>query len=352
MILMFGCKDKEIIPPQESDPVFKVSGKVDGSSVEISAGKDDYYMFTSYHLGPDNVHTFTGDLKPVNCTNCKEALKIEIRDNGFSNNFNVNDALAPGDYAFISENPVGYKVTLTAEPEGIPPYTFFWNADNIQQQSISPTMEFFFKEEKKYNISLTITYGDSCSSTITNEIDLASSCSAGFELKLDSGIRDIAIFKAYNIDQFTKYTWEVNNAIISNKPSDTYTFPKPGIYEFCLTVDSAGCTAKYCRKIEAISRTCVTNFRYKISPPNSDTLNFSSVKITWIDKNGDQYTTGFRQSANDYFRILDSEDYKSDIKGNPTRKLNLEFNCTVYNSIGDSLQLQDFRGIIGVAYPR
>src|SRR5688572_10212821 len=78
MVLLLTNACKKIEDPVENTgtPVFSLSGTIDGSPLSITAGQNDYYLFTSYSLD-SMVYQFSGTFKRT-CTQCKEALHISI----------------------------------------------------------------------------------------------------------------------------------------------------------------------------------------------------------------------------------------------------------------------------------
>src|SRR5947207_14857 len=77
-----GCKKEEYPapPPPPSPPTFYFNGSIDGKPLNIQAGENNYYMFTSYSLD-SGVYSFKGELRDKNCSsNCSNSLRIAIKD--------------------------------------------------------------------------------------------------------------------------------------------------------------------------------------------------------------------------------------------------------------------------------
>lgn len=59
-------------------PVFELKAQFNDSDLEIAAGQDNYYMFTSYQVDTNNVLTLHGLLKDVTCEDVCSKIKIEF----------------------------------------------------------------------------------------------------------------------------------------------------------------------------------------------------------------------------------------------------------------------------------
>ena len=83
-ILFIGsCKKEYPATPVPPTPEFTFSGTINGVPVNIQAGVNNYYMFTSYYLdSANNIYDFKGEFRDKNCTSthCPNSLKISIRD--------------------------------------------------------------------------------------------------------------------------------------------------------------------------------------------------------------------------------------------------------------------------------
>ncbi|MFK7786689.1 MAG: hypothetical protein AB8B56_16340 [Crocinitomicaceae bacterium] len=64
-LLFSSCKKHTIDQPNSTDPVFKVEGTIDGSALNLVAGDDNAYMFTSIEQ-ENGIQIFTGNLSDGN----------------------------------------------------------------------------------------------------------------------------------------------------------------------------------------------------------------------------------------------------------------------------------------------
>src|SRR5690606_17478310 len=77
-VLALSCRPEALPSVETGQPVFSFSG----GGVDISAGEEDFYLFTDYQKDASNVYSFIARFaKTSDCaTDCEEELVIEIRD--------------------------------------------------------------------------------------------------------------------------------------------------------------------------------------------------------------------------------------------------------------------------------
>src|SRR5206468_1427529 len=61
VILLAACKKEYPAPKPPAKPEFTFNGTIGNDAVALEAGKDDYYMFTSYALDANGVYEYTGE---------------------------------------------------------------------------------------------------------------------------------------------------------------------------------------------------------------------------------------------------------------------------------------------------
>jgi len=92
------------------------------------------------------------------------------------------------------------------------------------------------------------------------------------------------------------------------------------------------------------------NWVYKspmISPPF-----FGTVAIRWVTPSGNIFTTDFsaQDSTNFKFKILDSEPWELNERGENTWKMNVNFSCLALDSMQNQERLLTGSGVIAVGY--
>ncbi len=83
-------------------------------------------------------------------------------------------------------------------------------------------------------------------------------------------------------------------------------------------------------------------------------LDFSVVAIQYTDREGNTYRSDILdQNGEGLFEVLDIQDYDINENGDPTKKLEINFNCILQNpENGEIIAFNNAHGFIGIAYPR
>lgn len=101
-----GCKKKEYpVSTTTTDNPFYLKLLVDNKPLEITAGKDNYFMYSSFTLDTSNVYKLYTEFKQAGCSNCTNSLKILINDTAKSspsNTININSLLQVRNYQFVA----------------------------------------------------------------------------------------------------------------------------------------------------------------------------------------------------------------------------------------------------------
>ena len=80
-ITMTGCKKTYPTGTPPAAPEFTFSGTIGGNSVNLQAGVNNYYMFTSCLRDSNGVYDFIGEFRDKSCSsNCPNSLKIYIKE--------------------------------------------------------------------------------------------------------------------------------------------------------------------------------------------------------------------------------------------------------------------------------
>ena len=66
-ITFSSCRKKEVLPTETTgEPVFYLRGTLNDMPLEVKAGDEGYYMYTSVYQDENNIYVFKGDLKAYN----------------------------------------------------------------------------------------------------------------------------------------------------------------------------------------------------------------------------------------------------------------------------------------------
>lgn len=363
----FSCEKK--LEPFGNNTVtssFYASGIIQNQSYRIEAGLNNYYMFSDFASDSLNVHTFIGNIKK-NCDSCAEGIKISIRNYKAT----LGSELYLSDSAFSVNNTyfyyrnsqndtIGYTVHFTTKSVGPDPKIQWWdyNDGNNFVLGIDPEKTYRWPGiyKLKHRISNSGNYN-----TLESYIEVDDKAIYN-KLDFDYSITNqrVCSFLLKGTDTLTHdIVWIFGDGITKqfNTVNPFYTYVSSGIYTVTLGILLKGTTDT----IIAIRKKIVTsdfpdpnplvaNFDYQVNPV-IDTIQLSRVIIEFTDASGTYTSQKSNQDiAKDYFRVLSSKDFLLNDKGQKTRMIKVEFNCTVSNGL-TSKDLKNMEANIAVAYP-
>ena len=367
---ILSCQPQELPPIVNDTPVFFVAGDM----VDLTAGEDDFYLFTTYEKDTSDVYNFNGRFaKTSDCdTDCNEELIIKIRDvqqTAIGETIDIDNSLSIGNFSYQLANPSVSNdivvVDLVAEPEGAGPFVYLWAITvDTTATFVSPQVSLTFENTTNLpsiNVCLTIINNSmNCQAqTYCNDVFLNSNtpdCLADFAVNFNpaQSLLSLETEMMNGIPPFT-YTW--SNGATTQNISEIINGPFSATY--CVTVtDATGCVDELCKDI-AINQgamnpiVCSSRYSYvkTIEPGNGDILQLSTVFIQYTDTNGTTYRSDLQaQSSFSRFEIISIEDYENNENGEKTKKLKVSVECELFSSNGTPINFP-FEGIIAVAYP-
>lgn len=372
-----ACKQVELPEPIDGDPVFSVNASLANQALNITAGVDDFYLFTSYVQDDLEVNSFIGRFaKLEDCTtDCEESLEFIIRDADIaSNSLAIESSLSVGRYGYAG--PVGqgdtvllgYDVFLENNSTSNQPLIYTWDfGDNTTSNEQNPEPHFYpVNSGLDRVISLEVFANNSgfptCFATESNTINLDQQvipeCELGYSLFYDSVVVEMC-------------------GLMSGIPPFTYEWGfDPLLFDSCVTLTNfsdsvdfqlTGVDAQGCSEVVSISLArdvqsgglgyCSADFAYEVRErvmvtQEVDSLNLSEVIIRYTNPEGILFSTEFNpQPAESIFDIQQAVEYFDNENGEKTRQLVVSFSCTLYSADGDELFLQEGSGTIAVAHP-
>ncbi len=367
------CKKEHIPAPTTTTPVFYFNGTVNGVSTSLNAGVNNYYMYSSYTQDSNQVHNFIGDLKQT--TSSLNSIQIQINDykvNAANGSTQPDSAFGLVNYSYYSVGVTDttYNVQFIASYGNGTAQTYTWDfGDSTTFVGTSATQSHVYALKGAYNVCVTIS-GSAGTSSICNIIDVNIASSNVTPENATIVTTSLGNFVTYSVSTtFTakQFRWDFGDSssiITYNNTSgpinDTtnHSYSSPGVYPVSLTiVDSMpsndsiiihynASTASYTSgtanfKINSVTKVITTG----------SALRLSNVIVKWTDANGVVYTSdNAAQPAVSTFKILSEEAYQNNINGQSTRKLHVNFSCTLYNSGHPSIQITNADAVIVVAY--
>lgn len=350
--------------PSEGEPVFMVRADIDGRAIDLAAGLNDYYMFTSFGRDAQNVLTFVGDLKQESCPDiCAEQLRIEIRDRVVSEEGIPSELLVLEEDILFSQPPLlpsveSYRTSFYAEAVNAnsSPFVYVWSfGDDTFSTEQNPIHHYDIPGE--YEVELMTIDGDSCVSTQKQVIHLE-------QLDENCSVSISADFVQNNQIQLTAeaggelsnnlYIWSQDSSVLEGAT----IFPN-GSGLFCVQlIDDNSCSSSSCAsvlQIGAFSNFCTTSFSYEIETIEesvvADTLQLSTITVIYTDTNGQEYRSDLGQQEAAIFDIYNIEDYDLNENGEKTKRIDFDLACSLYSENGAVLELKEGTFTFALAHP-
>lgn len=321
----------------------------------LTAGLNDYYMYSSFSQDANNVYGFVGNLKK---TTSSTGIQIQINDykttavNGYAQ---IDTSLTVADYPFFAGTPgsTSYNAQFNSSFTQTASYIYWDFGDGFNLTGVAnPTHT--YKKAGKYNVFLKMISTTFATDSISDlqKIGIA-------------GCKTVIAVKSYttNIDSFTQvttggvpssYLWNFGDGTFTTTPSAVHTYSATGKYNTSLRViDNAQqdtAYVNYHRVTTLDTVNCATNYTVTNVTPTPNPLAFSNIVITWTDAAGTVYTSNnASQPASSYFRIVSVDNYHNNDNNQTVKKLHVKFNCTVYNG-PTPLVINNGDAVIVVAY--
>lgn len=351
---LYSCKKESLPEVSELDPELTFQGSFDGQVQSISAGKDDYYMYTSKSINQDGINVYSSEFRKTTCNNCAESLKISFID--YSSSANQTDSsfyVGYYNFATASGKASRYNVSFNKTTSGPPNSEISWDFnDNSYSSEFNPTH--LFVRPGKYDVCAEAIFVDQTSSDLCQQISLGN-VGEFLEVNLNVGtIIGKSVNFSSNINFGTSpyiYEWDFGDGVTSSEPNLIHTYANEGVYTVSLSVtDANGVVETKKQNIRTEnSNAGVLRFNYLINPILNP-LNLGNVIIEWKDNNGVAYTSkNDAQPTSSFFRIISIEDYLLNENNQATKKIKIEFSCTLYNGT-NQIQLKNAIATIAIAY--
>lgn len=365
-VVLFSCKKKDLPQSEPTAPEFVASFEVQGSTVKLEAGNNDYYMNSSYYWDTlHNLYVCKGDLRQKTFQmGGGYALTILFNDTKTSHanaSMNIDSALIPGDHLYNDMNTSG----LTQRADFTPMKAQNMNADYswsvydgsvtknyTGSYSISPNLEI----GKTYSVSFNSKDAAGvCDASHTNVFKAGSKLQTNVTVTRDITIPEMRYKLSYDLPGYAssfRCRWDFGDNTTSTAINPTKLY-QPGTYTVGLTlVDknmNDSCISYY--QLNATNgNVCDANYFAKFNNTIQNNRLYSSVTILLTDPNGKVYTShDLIQPQSSSFQILSVSDYMLNDAGQHTKRVKVKFNC-VLNHGSESITLNNGEASIAVSY--
>lgn len=346
-------------------PVFSFAGTINSNSVNLQAGVNNYYMYSSYSQSAAGVYSFTGNLQNTNTK--ANSIQITINDykvSSLNGNTFIDTSLVPAYYSLNKPggNPTSDTVRFVALPDtGVTPSSYLWSfGDGSYSSNANPIH--IYKHPGDYHTSLNAglpTCGNEKDSNIVKMgTQDANTNIIVFSVSKDSlGDGRRMDFNVLYLGTPTKFIWyfgDTKDTNTNTSPTAKHEYLTAGMYTVMLEVtDVNGNISVYNENIvtSGYSESCVINYLTFTSPlPNPNAL--SNVTINYTDGSGIVYTSDSLQSSSSFFQITSVSDYQKNTSNESTKMLKVKFNCLLFNSGANPPSISaSGTAVMAVAYP-
>ena len=335
--------------------MFYFKGIVSGQDVDINAGENQYYMFTSHGKDSLNIQSFIGTLGKEGCAEldfCPDRITLSIReqkDNGsIEESIQVKSYVLRGPPQYFFEK---YRMTLTSASSPISFQHVYDFGDGTFSNDINPVKEVSNPADSVLVPSLVISSGTGCVSQIEFPVNLASNCEVDFFPKFQSGQLTWSPSPKLNRLEL----WDFGNGYLPLGPGNLP--PADSVFTACVqsTDTITGCVSYKCKNVilDTNKVNCVANFdMQKEIVYTEDSYDYSEVTIEYEGTQGERFSSmNFDQPSESYFEITEVEDYKMDNNGNYTKKITVRFQLRVFGEKeSEYLDFTTEKSVFAIAY--
>lgn len=357
LICLLACEKDQLPEPSTASPVFEFNATIDGQQINLKGGVDNYYLFSSTTQDGNGVKSYIADLTKNDCVDCPNSLRITLIDYASSATSNTiaDSTFYVGNYNLATSTgfPSRYSVQFT--PTTLGPVLTGINWDFGDGKTILETSpNHTYTRPGKYEVCMNANFVGGCSSNLCNALELGNLgdfCEAN--LVVGPAVGTTFNFSGTGIGGQAPYTyfWDFGDGNTAVDQNMAHSYAAEGVYTARLTVrDANGLESTKRQNVRTQNSTdCAARYTYAITPI-ANPENLGNVVIEWRDANGVLYTSkNDNQPLRSYFRINSVEEYFANEDGKATKKLAVQFSCTLYNGM-NQLEIKNATAVIAVAY--
>jgi hypothetical protein len=304
IVLVFtACnKDTDLDQAEYSDnPIFYISGSVNGLPVNNQAGKDGYAMYTHYFVEDSVLHMES--ILAADSPNFREAFKIDIHGASLS-----PIPINTGYFSSLTNGPIPLA-DASGHPRRPHVYDYYFTSDTLNEDSplqwTTPDSSYFgdscsFLEVNalqtvNFKVEMTSAGPLSCTPLVAHTIQSQGDCKA--EVNILKSTNSELVAEARNrVGTIQSIQWFVNDQSVGTSRSLNYSVVgfSPGYRLKAKIFFASGCIEIIEKVILSGSSQCDININYQKQPRRDyNPHNLGTVVITYFDAQGKEYTSDY-----------------------------------------------------------
>jgi hypothetical protein len=348
-LLLTSCNKHKLDIPQSNDPVFKVVGTIDGAELNLVAGDDNAFMFTSIET-ENNVSVYTGKL-----SNGNMSIEIGLYDGliDIPEHSVINSLPQLLNFSRKSTSAIAV-LDKDAFPNSDIIASVNWVVDN-GEAIVNSTDVYTITEPGKYGVCATINFIDGSSDKLCSELILGYARHANFYIKhflnqngtLSAWVEDPQV-------EIDKIEWFLDDTLISSESELSYA--ELSGFNHVLRTDVYFVNGVRRTKQMLVDGSLSGKFIDDLTFFETGTLALLNrdfnVRLK-LEQNGVTYTSAESNNSMNSVSFSDISYYGKDVNGNDVYKVKAHVVATVSDvlNINGSRQL-DFDATFGIAIPK
>ena len=269
LIGLFACKQFEPTEtPSGNEPIFSISGSIDGQTVLLEANGDDYIAGAFNEIDTLDVNIHNGFLTDATCTECDPTIELQLRG---LENINGPEAVL-NQASLLIRNLVNvdsilqYTVRLNALPiANATAINWEVNGNQFNTDSVSITVD--ANAQTKIPFSYTVTYASGCIETEFDTIYLPNNRCDGIISAVDDTLNRVIYSVQGMYGTSYGYEWTFKDGSKALTHSVQYFYNNPSYWQelAMLTIrNEFGVAHKYFHHA-LDSAACAANTEYDIT---------------------------------------------------------------------------------------
>ena len=360
-LLVFCKKHQYPESVVENEVVYYSRMTADGKAVEIKAGVDNYYLYSSHSQDSNGVYTFASRFATTDCESCAGTLQIQLTD--FKNSAKgasvlIDSSLQIGTRGYLREGrgPF-YTVEFRSNyNRSAVSNNYLWDFGNgIEASGFSATKT--FQNPGPYQICLTVKGNNGCSSSNCNSQLIGLGQLRAFVGSSTVSVVGDSVLYTANVSGGTApytYLWNFGDGAIGTGSTAIHTYNVPGAYGVTLRVkDATGkiVSTNYNAVTKNDVSSCAANYSVSgVTASTNGIQTWSKASIRYTTADGVTYSSlPIDQASDAVFEIMSVEPAGTNEKGESIKKVKVKFSATLFNGT-NNLKLENGEAVIAVAY--